>query len=88
MMHRGEWYMNYWLVGSLVLGTIWLLYQTFAGSSYFAEDILDLKPLPTYFGFYLVAIYAGTFAASMLLWAISFRLLRIPRLRRKLPILL
>ena len=83
-----EWYTSYWLVSFLVLGTVWLLYQTFAGSSTFAEDFLNLKPVPTYFGYYLVAIYVGNAVAAALLWTISYRLLRFPRLRRKLPILL
>ena len=80
--------MNVWFICSLLIGVIWLLYQTFAGTSYFAEDVLDLEPVPAYFGFYLVAIYAGIFAASMLLWTISYRLLRAPRMRNKFPILL
>ena len=73
---------------SLILGTTWLLYQTFAGTSSFAEGFLNLKPLPTYFGIYLVAIYIGNAVAAALLWALSHRLLRILRLRRKLPIFL
>ena len=80
--------MDLLFVSTLLLRLMWLLYQTFAGTSYFAEDVLDLQPVPTYFGFYLVAVYAGIFAASMLLWAISYRFIRVPRMRTKLPILL
>jgi hypothetical protein len=85
---REEWYYNIYHLITILLQIIWVLYQTFAGTSYFAESILKLEPVPAYFGCYLVAFYIVNTATSIFLWTFSYRVLYYPILRRKTPIVL
>jgi hypothetical protein len=54
---RREWYTNKYHRIALILQLGWLVYQVFAGSSYFAEDVLLMEPVPTYFGFIILGDY-------------------------------
>ena len=80
---RKEWYENPLHVSVLFLQLIWLLYQIFAGDSYFAEDILDLKPVPEYFSYYIIALLVGNAAVSGLFWMLAVRLVKGPMRGRK-----
>jgi len=82
--YRKEWYTNYWHLGILALLTGWFIYQCYAGTSSFAEDTLDLEPIPTYFGSYIIAIAAGNTVISFVLWAVADRCCRSARKRRTL----
>lgn len=84
--YRCEWYTNYWHMGILVLLTGWFLYQCYAGTSSFAEDTLNLEPIPTYFGGYIIAIAVVNTGISFVIWAIADRCCRSPRKRRQLAI--
>jgi magnesium-transporting ATPase (P-type) len=83
-----EWWEDWRFVFVVVVEIVWALYQTFAGASSFAENTLNLEPVPTSFGYDLVIFYVVMFAVSLLTWTASHRLLRVARRRRKLPALL
>jgi len=70
---RKEWYTNEWHIGILLILIGWFIYQCFAGTSDFAENTLNLEPVPTYFGYYLLAIAAANTVVSFILWAIADR---------------
>jgi hypothetical protein len=82
--YRKEWYTNYWHLGILALLTGWWIYQCYAGTSDFAEETLDLEPVPTYFGSYIIAMAAGNLVLSFVFWAVADRCCRSPRKRRTL----
>lgn len=54
--YRDEWYENWLFVTVEVMALIFLLYQIFTPGDDFSESILTLEPIPTYFGYYLVAL--------------------------------
>jgi hypothetical protein len=81
------WYESVGFVVAEVVMLIWVIYQLFAGSSDFAEDMLDLMPLPTYFGFILLGLFAAHVFVSTAVWYVSFHFF-CPRLRRTLPVVL
>jgi hypothetical protein len=84
---RRDWFENHWHVGLIALQTVWLLYQLFAGTSYFAEDVLDLRPVPVYFSVCIIAIILANAVVSVLLWALAFRLVTgSPRGRKGLTL--
>ncbi len=53
---RKPWYQNRYHMIALLCQSGWLLFQIFGDNNYFAEDILDLEPLPVYFGFILLLL--------------------------------
>jgi hypothetical protein len=73
---RKEWYTNRWLVYSLIIQLAWLLYQVFAGSGYFPEELLGLEPIPTYFGFIILGLIAANAFLAGLLWMFAGRACR------------
>lgn len=48
---RRAWHHNIYHVGSLIVQFGWLLFQIFAQDNWFLKNVLDLKPVPVYFGF-------------------------------------
>lgn len=51
---RRAWYRNIYHVGSLIVQFGWLLFQVFAQGNWFLKNVLELKPVPVYFGFVLL----------------------------------
>lgn len=62
-----EWYANKPFVLLVSLCSAWVLYQLFAGDTYFATSILDLVPTPAYFGFMMVGLISVNAAAAIAL---------------------
>jgi predicted P-type ATPase len=56
---RKPWYTNRYHVIALSFQLVWLFFQTFGDNNYFSEKILDLEPLPVYFGFILMSLMIG-----------------------------
>jgi len=85
--NRLEWYNNYAHLVILALLTGWFIYQRYSGTSSFAEDTLNLEPVPAYFGGYIIAIAVLGTDLSFAAWAVADRCCRSPRKRRQLAIL-
>jgi magnesium-transporting ATPase (P-type) len=83
-----DWWNNVWFWASNIPTLGWLLYSTFAGDSSFAENDLDMEPIPTYFGFIMCGLYAANIAAAALCYLLSTYVLYQPRIRRALPVVL
>lgn len=56
--YRKAWYTNRYHVGALVLQFGWLLFQIFAADDWFLQNVLDIEPVPVYYGFVLLALLA------------------------------
>jgi magnesium-transporting ATPase (P-type) len=85
---RQDWWSNVWFWCACGPTFGWLLYSTFAGDSSFAENDLDMEPIPTYFGFIMCGLYAANVAASAVFFLLSNYILYQPRVRRILPVVL
>eukprot|EP01033_Poteriospumella_lacustris_P003949 gene3949-2808_t len=54
--YRKAWYTNRYHVGALVVQCGWLLFQIFASDDWFLQHVLDIEPVPVYYGFVLLAL--------------------------------
>ena len=68
---RKPWYTNKYLVISLSCQLVFLLYMIFSGDSYFYNDVLELRSLPTSFGCILFLFIILNGAVSLILSAIA-----------------
>lgn len=62
-----EWHANRPFVLLVSLCSAWLLYQLFAGDTYFATSVLNLVPTPAYFGFMMLGLISFNVVAALAL---------------------